>query len=77
MRGDGESLATWHVVRKHLLDKVVGVGGAALAPAAPMGAQKKLRKILDVEAPKLRRAAAPATYPNVRHGDGADAVPPP
>ena len=56
--------------------KVVGVGGAALAPAAPMGAQKKLRKILDVEAPKLRRAAAPATYPNVRHGE-ADAAPPP
>merc|ERR1711903_47209 len=34
VRGDGESLATWHVVRQHLLEKVVPVGGAALAPAA-------------------------------------------
>ena len=76
VRGDGESLATWHVVRQHLLEKVVPVGGAALAPAAPMGAHKKLQKILDVEAPRLRRQAAPATYPNVRHGeDGEAAVP--
>jgi hypothetical protein len=41
-----------------------------------MGAHKKLQKILDVEAPRLRRQAAPATYPNVRHGeDGEAAVP--
>ena len=76
VRGDGESLATWHVVRAHLLEKVVPVGGAALAPAAPMGAHKKLRKILDVEAPRLRRQAAPATYPNVRHDDGSEAAVP-
>ena len=76
VRGDGESLATWHVVRQHLLEKVVPVGGAALAPAAPMGAHKKLQKILDVEAPRLRRQAAPATYPNVRHDDGSEAAVP-
>ena len=76
VRGDGESLATWHVVRQHLLEKVVPVGGAALAPAAPMGAHKKLRKILDVEAPRLRRQAAPATYPNVRHDEGPEAAVP-
>ena len=76
VRGDGESLATWQIVRQHLLEKVVPVGGAALAPAAPMGAHKKLRKILDVEAPRLRRQAAPATYPNVQHDDGSEAAVP-
>ena len=64
------------VVRQHLLEKVVPVGGAALAPAAPMGAHKKLQKILDVEAPRLRRQAAPATCPNVRHDEGSEAAVP-
>ena len=38
--GDGESLATRHAVRQHLLEKVVPVA-ALLAPAAPMGAWSK------------------------------------
>ena len=67
VRGDGDAAAVWSRVRAHLLAKVAAVGGAALAPPPPRGAARKLRRVLESDVPRLRREAAPATYPDVRH----------
>ncbi|KAJ1449255.1 hypothetical protein M885DRAFT_536323 [Pelagophyceae sp. CCMP2097] len=64
--GDDESAATWRRVKPHITATLEALGGAACAPQAPRSAIAALRRILDHDAPELRRLSAPMDFAKAR-----------